>query len=83
MGREMTTDEALGLPRCPMIHTFFVRTPLDVAFCDGAGRVLRVLPGLKPFTLGPWVARTAMAWEARAGVLAPFVTPGDVLVWGR
>ena len=81
MGRELGGDEALGLPRCPAIHTFFVRHRLDAAFCDGTGRVLRVAANLQPFTVGSWVAGTAIVWEARAGVLAPFVTPGDVLVW--
>ncbi len=79
IGRGLAGEEALGLPHCPVIHTFFVRHRLDAAFCDGTGRVLRVAAGRKPFTAGPWVPGTALVWEARAGVLAPFVSPGDIL----
>lgn len=79
MGRAVPAAVALGLPRCPRVHTFFVRAPLDVAFCDDAGCVLRLVPALRPFALSPWVGGTAMAWETRAGRLAPFVAAGDVL----
>ncbi len=77
--RRIATDEALGLPRCGAIHTFFVRVPLDAAYCDGAGQVLHVARDLRPFVIGPRVAGASMVWEAHTGVLAPYVTPGDVL----
>ena len=80
MGREVREDEALGLPRCPVIHTLFVRQGLDAVFCDAAGRALRVAADRKPWTVGPWVRAAAMVWEARAGALAPHVEPGDILV---
>ena len=80
MGRRLiASDEALGLPRCGAVHTFFVRVPLDAAYCDAAGRVLHVARDLRPFAIGPRIAGASMVWEARAGVLAPHVSPGDVL----
>ena len=77
--RRITEDEALGLPRCGAIHTFFMRVPLDAAYCDAAGRVLHVARDLRPFVIGPRIAGASMVWEARAGVLAPYVSAGDVL----
>ncbi len=79
MGRIVTPGEALGLPHCAAVHTFFVRQPLDIVFCDREGRVLRVVAARKPFQVGPSVRGAAMAWEARAGTLAPWVAPGDLL----
>lgn len=79
MGRDVRADEALGLPRCPLLHTFFVRQPLDMVFCDENGRVLKAVEGLRPFSLCGPVWGAAMVWEARAGSLAPFVQIGDLL----
>ena len=79
MGRHVGAGEALGLPRCPALHTFFVRRALDAVFCDAAGRALRVAAGLRPWRIGPRVPGAAMVWEARAGALAPFVRVGDML----
>ena len=80
MGRGVAPDEALGLPGCLAVHTLFVRAPLDVAFCDRAGRVLRLAAGVRPFRLGPWQRGAAIVWEMRAGGLSPHVHPGDQLV---
>ena len=77
MGQGVTPGRVLGLPRCTAVHTFFVRQPLDLAFCDRDGRVLRVVAALKPFRVGPRVRGAAMVWEGRAGTLAPWVAAGD------
>lgn len=82
MGREVEGESVLGMSGCPVIHTFFVRAPLDVVFCDPAGRVLRVVPKQDPGTVGPWVRGAALAWEGRAGLLAPFVRVGDIVCLG-
>jgi hypothetical protein len=82
MGHNIAPDAVLGLPGCAAVHTFFVRTALDVVFCDANGRVLRVIACLEPFRFSPRVrggGGAAMCWEARAGTLAPFVRVGDVL----
>lgn len=71
---------ALGLPGCCRVHTFFVASALDVVFCDQAGRVVGIVASLAPFRVGPGVrGPIAVAWEMRAGSLAPFVAHGDVL----
>ena len=83
---DLGDDEALGLPRCPAVHTLFIRQPLDVAFCAADGRVLYVAAGVRPRRIAACRvagAPVAMAWEARAGILAPRVRTGDVLMLAK
>lgn len=80
MGKAAEPGVALGLPGCAAVHTFGVPVPLDVVFCDQDGRVLRVAGSVGPWRVGAAARGAAMAWEARAGTLAPFVSPGDVLI---
>ena len=58
-------DEALYLAPCASVHTFFMRYPIDVAFIDRAGRVMKIV------TLAPWRAAACLgargALELRAG----------------
>ena len=70
----------LGLPGCPVVHTWFVAFPLDVVFCAADGRVLRGIAALPPLRFSPWVSGAALTWEAPAGRLAPLVSVGDVIV---
>ena len=46
--KEMPADCALLLPRCPSVHTFGMRFPIDVMFLDRQGRVLRVERAVPP-----------------------------------
>ncbi|MBC9070771.1 DUF192 domain-containing protein [Thauera sp. CAU 1555] len=62
--------QGLLLVRCASIHTLFMRYWLDIAWLDGAGRVLACVPDL-----GPWRARvgprgTVHVLELKAGSLA-------------
>jgi uncharacterized membrane protein (UPF0127 family) len=41
--------EGLQISPCNSIHTFFMRFAVDVIFLDGAGRVLRAWPGIRPW----------------------------------
>jgi uncharacterized membrane protein (UPF0127 family) len=59
-------EGALVLRRCRHVHTFFMRFPIDLAFCDTDGIVLRITC-LRPWRLSPLVANAAFAVEARAG----------------
>ncbi|MEN9775711.1 MAG: hypothetical protein RL322_2781 [Pseudomonadota bacterium] len=43
------TDSALFFPRCNAVHTCFMRFAIDVVFVDSCGRVLRVVPDLRPW----------------------------------
>ena len=46
---------------CSLVHTWFMRFPIDVVFLSREGRILKLCEGLKPF-------RMAGSWSA-AGVL--------------
>jgi uncharacterized membrane protein (UPF0127 family) len=77
--RELCKGEALHLAPCTGVHTWFMPYPIDVAFLDRQGRVLRVATDV-----GPWRAvfcRAAhAALELRAGEAAQYgIAPGVVL----
>jgi uncharacterized membrane protein (UPF0127 family) len=59
-------DGALVLSPCRSVHTIGMRFPVDVAFCDVTGRVLRTC-SLAPWRLSPFVFRSAFVVEASAG----------------
>ena len=65
IGRERV-DGVLVLRPCRMVHTVGMRFPIDVAFCDGDGTVLRTTT-LAPWRISPVVRRSAFAIEAEAG----------------
>jgi uncharacterized membrane protein (UPF0127 family) len=39
---DLPAGHALHIPRCPMVHTFTMRFPLDLVWLDRRGRVVRV-----------------------------------------
>ena len=61
---------ALGIPLTAheRLHSLGMRFSLDIAYCDRAGRILRVLT-LRPFQIAPRVPGAALAWEMLAGAL--------------
>jgi uncharacterized membrane protein (UPF0127 family) len=65
LGRD-TFDGALVLRPCRNVHTARMRFPIDVAFCDAEGVVLRTV-SLAPWRVSPYVHKAAFAIEARAG----------------
>ena len=74
-------DFALGLPQCDWVHTWGMRGPLDVAFCDGQNAVLRVFLDIPPRRLLPRVRGAALAWEMKAGGFGEGrVQTGDLVV---
>jgi len=64
--RREDAEGALVLRPCRNVHTVGVRFPIDVAFCDRDGVVIRIVC-LRPWRLSPVVLRAALAIEARAG----------------
>jgi uncharacterized protein len=59
-------EGALVLRSCRHVHTFFMRFPIDVAFCDRNGAVLRTVC-LRPWRISPLVRNAAFAIEAERG----------------
>ena len=78
MGRD-DVEGALVLRPCRHVHTFGMRFPIDVAFCDRTGRVLH-LSTLAPRRISRPVLHAAFAVEARAGSFYRWnLQPGDVI----
>src|SRR4051812_23032087 len=72
-------EGALVLRPCRQVHTFGMRFPIDVAFCDRAGVVLHV-SCLAPRRMSRVVWRSAFAIEARSGSFERWkLQPGDVV----
>ncbi len=80
LGRSsMDPSEGLWIVPCPMIHTFFMKFPIDVLFLDKELRVVRVLEDLRPWRLSPWVLRARSVLELAGGSLKGSVSVGDQL----
>jgi uncharacterized membrane protein (UPF0127 family) len=72
-------EGAFVLRPCRHVHTFGMRFPIDVAYCDRDGVVLRI-GCLRPWRLAPIVPRTRMVIEAEAGAFERWaLRAGDVL----
>jgi len=72
-------EGAIVLRPCRQVHTFGMRFPIDVAFCDRTGTVLN-LSTLAPRRVSRTVWRSAFAIEARAGSFERWkLCPGDVV----
>jgi uncharacterized membrane protein (UPF0127 family) len=72
-------DGVLVLRPCRHVHTFGMRVPIDVAFCDRDGFVLHVA-SLAPRRLSRPVPRAYFAIEAAAGSFDRWkLGPGDVI----
>jgi hypothetical protein len=79
MGRSsLDADEGLLFPGTGSIHMFFMRFPIDAIFCDRDLRVVKVVPGLRPWRTA--AARGAkIVIELSAGA-ASGISVGDRLV---
>jgi uncharacterized membrane protein (UPF0127 family) len=71
MGRaDLAADRGLALSPCSSIHMFFMRIPLDVAFLDREGTVVRAYHGIRPWRVSRIVRGAKTAIELPAGTLA-------------
>ena len=77
MGKERLDDgEGLLLIRCSSVHSFFMKTSIDVVCLSNSFTVLGV-EKLLPWRLGKYIKGTAHVLELAAGTA--FVSEGDVL----
>jgi len=78
--RELPSGHGLFIKPCSSIHMFFMRFPLDVAFVDNDGRVVRAYHGIRPWRISRVVRGAKGAIELPAGALAAAgVASGSVL----
>ncbi|HXY93694.1 MAG TPA: DUF192 domain-containing protein [Acidimicrobiia bacterium] len=76
LGRD-TVEGALLLRPCRQVHTFGMRFPIDVGFCDVHGTVLRTWT-LRPRRVSRVVPKAAFGIEAAAGAFERWqLRPGD------
>ncbi len=70
-GAGLIIDRArIPLAPIPMgIHTVGMRFPIDVAFVDPSGRILRMIHSMKPHRISPLVWNSAMVLEMPEGAL--------------
>ena len=66
----MAPEEGLWIVPCAMIHTLFMRFPIDVVFLDRELKALRVVESLKPWRVSPWVLGAHSVLELAGGVLS-------------
>jgi uncharacterized protein len=72
-------EGALVLRPCRQVHTFGMRFPIDVAFCDRSGFVLH-LSTLTPRRVSRPVWHSSFVIEARAGSFERWkLRPGDMV----
>jgi len=70
----------LVIDPCTSIHMFFMRFAIDALYVAQDGVVLRVVPHLRPWRLGPIILRARYVVELPAGTAARTGTqPGDIL----
>jgi uncharacterized membrane protein (UPF0127 family) len=68
--RSLDADEGLWIQPCNSVHTFFMRFPIDVAFLDKEGVVLKIVPRLRPFRMASGGRRARSALELAPGAAA-------------
>ena len=69
----------LLIERCPSVHTFGMRYPIDVVFLSGTGRVVRVVRNLKPWRVARGGKGAQAVVELAAGVVGR-VPPDSLFV---
>lgn len=81
MGQDrLPEDGGLVIDPCTSIHMFFMRFAIDALYVAEDGTVLRVVPHLRPWRLGPIVLRSRYVVELPAGAAERSGTqPGDQL----
>ena len=78
--RDLPEGAGLYLRPCSSIHMFFMRFPIDVAFVDKDGVVLKIYPSLQPWRMTRVVRKAKACIELSAGsVAAAGVKVGDRL----
>jgi uncharacterized protein len=80
LGRDsLDAKAALVLAPCCSIHTAFMRFPIDVAFVDRDGRVIRFVRDLKPWNIAVSLRARAAIEFAAGSLRARDVRLGDRL----
>ena len=78
--KDLPSGYGLLITPCKSIHTFFMRFPIDAVFIDENNTVLRVLEGIKPWSVSKVVWNSRSVLELPGGVVSATGTSvGDKL----
>ncbi|HZQ74543.1 MAG TPA: DUF192 domain-containing protein [Burkholderiales bacterium] len=77
----LAPDEALLIEPCASVHTFGMRYPIDLAFLDRNGRVLRIVAAVKPRRVALRPGARATLEMAPGAAAALGLRTGDRLEW--
>jgi uncharacterized membrane protein (UPF0127 family) len=72
---DLPDGHALLIPRCSSVHTFGMRFPVDIAFADSEGTVLRVIRSVPPRRIRR-CPNAEITLETHAGELGRFLQNG-------
>ena len=67
-----SSGEALLIPKCNAIHTFFMRYPIDAIFLDRDDNPVKTIKNIRPWRLfvwGGWRARKVLETAAQSDLL--------------
>lgn len=73
--------EALLIPSCNSIHTFWMAYPITVLFLEGDGRIVRICPEVKPRRLAGKTGAACVIECAVGTAWADRLRVGDQLRW--
>lgn len=80
LGRSnLPADTGMLLQPCKSIHMWFMKFPIDAAFLDADGNVLKIARALQPWNLSFAPRHTHSVLETAAGILKN-VQKGDQLI---
>jgi uncharacterized membrane protein (UPF0127 family) len=81
LGRDGLPDGGgLHIEPCNSIHMFFMKFALDIVFLDRELKVVRAIPGIKPWRATRVYSEAESVLELPVGAIAQAgVAPGDVL----
>lgn len=79
LGRRLEADAGLLIRPASSIHTCFMRIALDVVFLDAGGRVLRVVPDVRPWRVLACRGAAAVLELPAGACAAAALTAGDAL----
>lgn len=79
--RPLAPDEALLIEPCASVHTFGMGYPIDLAFLDREGRVLRIVRELKPLRVAVRPGARATLEMAAGAAAGLGLRAGDRLEW--
>jgi uncharacterized membrane protein (UPF0127 family) len=80
--RSLVFGEGMHIAPCNSIHTFFMRIPIDVAFLDKEGRIVKQIPAMPPWRMSSIYTKAHSVLELPAGTLSASQTQeGDRLTF--